>query len=101
MPSIHVNIKDVFTVARFFNLLNQSFFNQSPKQTPEPEVTSLLNISEHTDWPDIDLLSDSAAKTDIVASALAASDVVLDEEMESGGGGKCDVLQASAALSSN
>ena len=47
-------------------------------------MTSLLDISEHTDWPDIDLLSDSAAKTDIVASALAASDVVLNEELESG-----------------
>ena len=58
--------------------------DQSAKQTPEPEVTSLLDISSSAAaaaaWPDIDLLSDSAAKTDIVASALAASDVVLDEE---------------------
>ena len=68
--------------------------DQSAKQTPEPEVTSLLDISSSaaaaaSDWPDIDLLSDSAAKTDIVASALAASDVVLDEEdgidLEAGG----------------
>ena len=48
-------------------------------------MTSLLDISCSPEWPDIDLLSDSAAKTDIVASALAASDVVLNEELESGG----------------
>ena len=45
----------------------------------------MLDLSSNAaEWPDIDLLSDSAAKTDIVASALAASDVVLggSEELE-------------------
>ena len=71
---------------------NRILPDQSAKQTPEPEVTSLLDISSSAaaDWPDIDLLSDSAAKTDIVASALAASDVVLNEEdvMDAEPGGK-------------
>lgn len=67
--------------------------NQSAKPTPEPEVvTSLLDLSGGAEWPDIDLLSDSTAKTDIVASALAASDVVLSGdsmELESVSGTSC------------